>query len=603
MISRVHSHIVYAHHQWKLRDNRSVNGVFVNDRKIHEAVLNDGDVVVFGGGGNRPIGAFFPQRDSEFKYQFRTNPQWIMSNSTEEESEDDTVENGEQEAIIPTSETPLFDMPASEARNIASSSIAGRNFEKMVEENEEGAKMNPKKRKRSPNASELDFTEQIMIIDVDQEGDNTQMTEPVEWQQEPAAKKFCAAPIAQSSTSTQENNAKRISSSRIPKEDSTSRSPSASNATNPKTDSNDVGSRLMEAITNEEATKRIAMRQAALFEACAARRAGEPIFPFPDESPLQCKYCKNLMLNPTTIGCGHAMCDGCVEALAIENPQCPVCAQSITLPIQTNMELQGRIIDIVREWNTVQRQEWIYRMLKRNEAVKLAGLELLLESCKARGIRFLNIEERWTDEERATFIEGIDIYTGASRVAFCRAVGLTASWLEKADFDKLLLAISNIGITMTPSVNKARAIQAQLSAASGASLLPSVGLFMSSPEEQLESSSNSLSDPNEAQQGKAAISKSFEDVVLQCIKEGILHHIATNRRIALYYNQYQQQIQQQQQQQQLQQLQQLHQRALQVGQRPMNAGPVVIVAQQFPALPQQQEPPQPQQQDGRDEDL
>jgi pSer/pThr/pTyr-binding forkhead associated (FHA) protein len=71
MISRVHAHIAHlSNNQWKLRDNRSVNGVYVNDVKVSEASLNDGDVITFGGGGNAPFGSKKQQPDSEFIYKF-----------------------------------------------------------------------------------------------------------------------------------------------------------------------------------------------------------------------------------------------------------------------------------------------------------------------------------------------------------------------------------------------------------------------------------------------------------------------------------------------------------------------------------------------------
>jgi len=591
MISRVHSHLVYSHHQWKLRDNRSVNGVFVNDRKVHEAVLCDGDMVVFGGGGNRPIGAIFEQPDSEFKYQFRTNPHWNIGISTnDEESEDDTVESGTTEGLrLPTSETPLFDLSANKT---SSSSSPNSMLMSSMEQQEEQTASNSKKRKRDiyqethPQAA---VNGDIMNEAVEGDGiggdnrDMTQLADSSEWPAGSLPKRFCAAPIDDtqaSSSSSSNTHVHRLgfvhSVSAIHGANRVTRQKTRSETSSPDPasdgDALDVESRLMEVVSDEEACARIASRQEALFEACRARREIEPIFPFSDDSPLQCKYCKNLMLNPTTIGCGHAMCDGCVEALAIEKPECPVCAEPIHFPIQPDHVLQGKIIDIVREWNTLQRQEWIYRMMKRNEAVKLAGLELLLESCKARGIRFLNIEERWSDEERATFMEGIDIYTGASRIVFCRAVGLTATWLEHADFDRLLLAISNIGITITPFVNRARGVYAQLSASTGApSPSPiSTGFLIPSSLESLQS------EPAAAAVSAATktTTKTFEEVVLTCLREGIIQHIANNRRISVYYNQYQHQIQQQQ----LQQQQLLQQQQPQQFLRQLNAGAVVVFA-------------------------
>jgi hypothetical protein len=71
MISRVHAHIAHlSNDQWKLRDNRSVNGIYVNSIKVGEAILNDGDVITFGGGGNAAFGSTKEQPEAEFIYKF-----------------------------------------------------------------------------------------------------------------------------------------------------------------------------------------------------------------------------------------------------------------------------------------------------------------------------------------------------------------------------------------------------------------------------------------------------------------------------------------------------------------------------------------------------
>lgn len=87
MISRNHATISQHYNVWKLKDNNSVNGVFVNNKKVHEVILNDGDIIVFGGGGNRPFGSLF-LNDSEFRYIFKISP---MENEPGFESEEETT--------------------------------------------------------------------------------------------------------------------------------------------------------------------------------------------------------------------------------------------------------------------------------------------------------------------------------------------------------------------------------------------------------------------------------------------------------------------------------------------------------------------------------
>ena len=67
-ISKHHS-TIYRREQcgeevWILEDNNSLNGTFLNKRKIHRVYLNDGDEVVFGGGPNFCQGDTLASTDS-----------------------------------------------------------------------------------------------------------------------------------------------------------------------------------------------------------------------------------------------------------------------------------------------------------------------------------------------------------------------------------------------------------------------------------------------------------------------------------------------------------------------------------------------------------
>jgi serine protease Do len=59
LVSGTHATLLYRDGQYVLRDDGSRNGTFVNAEKVHERVLEDGDVVQFGAGGP---GARFLQR-------------------------------------------------------------------------------------------------------------------------------------------------------------------------------------------------------------------------------------------------------------------------------------------------------------------------------------------------------------------------------------------------------------------------------------------------------------------------------------------------------------------------------------------------------------
>jgi len=73
MISRVHAKVFYKDNSWFIQNNKSVNGVYVNDVKLGDlpVPLKEGDIVVFGGNANQLPGAIKKQPNSEFIYQFK----------------------------------------------------------------------------------------------------------------------------------------------------------------------------------------------------------------------------------------------------------------------------------------------------------------------------------------------------------------------------------------------------------------------------------------------------------------------------------------------------------------------------------------------------
>jgi FHA domain/Zinc finger, C3HC4 type (RING finger) len=58
----------------RVRDLNSVNGVFVNDVKVHESDLQDGDKVQFGGAALLPLGARFFGNRAAIQYRYRETP-------------------------------------------------------------------------------------------------------------------------------------------------------------------------------------------------------------------------------------------------------------------------------------------------------------------------------------------------------------------------------------------------------------------------------------------------------------------------------------------------------------------------------------------------
>jgi len=88
MISRTHAVLSWCDNikKWQIKDNNSVNGVFVNDIKIKEHYLNSKEKITFGGGAKIQVGQSILQPNSEFTYLFdlalpRSNSQYVPSAS------------------------------------------------------------------------------------------------------------------------------------------------------------------------------------------------------------------------------------------------------------------------------------------------------------------------------------------------------------------------------------------------------------------------------------------------------------------------------------------------------------------------------------------
>ena len=78
-ISKYHAIITFHHHKshelWMIEDNQSLNGTFVNNRKIHRKVLNEGDEVVLGGGSEFLLGEVIESSEkAECRYKFYICP-------------------------------------------------------------------------------------------------------------------------------------------------------------------------------------------------------------------------------------------------------------------------------------------------------------------------------------------------------------------------------------------------------------------------------------------------------------------------------------------------------------------------------------------------
>lgn len=467
MISRVHSYLVFSHNQWKVRDNRSVNGVFVNDRKVHESVLRDGDMVVFGGGGNRPLGHPFEQKDNEFKYEFRINPNWNTQPQLDEESEEDTVDGGSdtrqnedtQDATVFDLDPILTDSPLSVpsrlglSRNDADASSL--TFEDSQSENNEISK----KRKRMASAINPSVADDEHLSLTHSKSPMTGIIdlEDEDWPTGPTTKKPLLHPLRD--TDSIDLNLPETSNDSFlsMKKGLPGVAMDTEEMVSSHAPQDELELRLQQPITDEQGLVKIAELQDALMAAVETRKAMEPIWPLPNDSALQCKYCRNVMLAPTKLGCGHSLCEGCVECLVIEKGPCPVCKSRVTLPLDTDVDLARQIDEFVGR-PSAHGDASLWKLEERNEAIRDAELNLMLQHVISRGIRFIQISERWSEPLRYQFGVAVCNYAGQARITFCEAVGLSHAFLQTSSFAQLVLAFTNLMLPLSQVVARVKPV-------------------------------------------------------------------------------------------------------------------------------------------------
>eukprot|EP01087_Luapelamoeba_hula_P014198 TRINITY_DN4124_c0_g1_i3.p1 TRINITY_DN4124_c0_g1~~TRINITY_DN4124_c0_g1_i3.p1 ORF type:complete len:296 (-),score=67.19 TRINITY_DN4124_c0_g1_i3:1348-2235(-) len=99
MISRKHAIITCdtTNGAVTITDCKSLNGIFVNNRKIREATLKDGDVVVFGEGGSMPVGTCLTVATPELKFVFQSATA-LQKRKREETEQKNSAEKDKQRA-------------------------------------------------------------------------------------------------------------------------------------------------------------------------------------------------------------------------------------------------------------------------------------------------------------------------------------------------------------------------------------------------------------------------------------------------------------------------------------------------------------------------
>lgn len=122
IVSRLQATLSFAEGKYLLRDENSRNGTFINDRKITEQVLRDGDVIEFGLGG--PSARFEVQIERQSAARAGPAPGSVdlsatpLQAATPDEDPDAWIDRGRSHASTGMFQTPPpMPEPAPESRS------------------------------------------------------------------------------------------------------------------------------------------------------------------------------------------------------------------------------------------------------------------------------------------------------------------------------------------------------------------------------------------------------------------------------------------------------------------------------------------------------
>eukprot|EP01122_Echinamoeba_exundans_P008997 TRINITY_DN3082_c0_g2_i1.p1 TRINITY_DN3082_c0_g2~~TRINITY_DN3082_c0_g2_i1.p1 ORF type:complete len:536 (-),score=99.20 TRINITY_DN3082_c0_g2_i1:91-1698(-) len=434
MISRVHAHVMHlVDASWKIRDNHSVNGLFVNSIKVHEAALKDGDLLTFGGGGNMAFGQRKDQQEtSEFIYRFLINPEFaedtpssgrkrhrddMTDGDGEDESKQKKIKIEDHQSTVAVFEDELRRKEEEAAllkRRLMELESKDAEFQRRQEEIEKQEKMMFEKieearKERERIASTAKANEEALIA---------QMKAKEETLKEQA--KLLEEKLQnEKRTFDEEIQLMRRKLDEHEKADLSDRT---------------LLKQLQEQLKNarEELEK----------------SSTEYIERSSFEEEFTCSICQELLLDARTLECAHSFCSSCLDDWRKQKSECPICRKKIDKPPVRALNIDSIVSKLVTKLPQDDKAEWERRMDVRSQKQQVEKLQEMIKTARQRNLRFLDIKTQWKDVEKATFKDGVSRYTGEAKKMYCETIGLTPQWINSATPAALVLACSNIGLSI-----------------------------------------------------------------------------------------------------------------------------------------------------------
>ncbi|KAL0478963.1 hypothetical protein AKO1_007853 [Acrasis kona] len=417
MVSRVHCTIYGVPGEdgkisFRISDNKSVNGTFLNAKKIETSRLENGDLLLFTAGSGLQVGDFM---------DFSTdNPSTPFDKLTEQQKQD---------ILSKRKDTFVYKFV-----------VVDDNFDRMVDDltnhsfqNHSSSTPGSKRKLEQMDSSYSDFAQELKKRKTAEDALNQRIMD-LEKQLEEAKNQLTKeqSQLQELITETQKANEGLV---------------------------REHESRVNEllATINQLNQQQQAQQQA---QAQQLQDAQEHGIMGDIEQEFTCAICQELIVSATTLQCSHTFCKPCLAEWIKQKKVCPVCRKILTKPPTRNLTMENVLDKLMKNLSKEEQESRLRRRKDLIEAEERASQKLkeLVETARHKGVKFLNVHDTWGPDEKKLFKTGVSKHEGRSRLMYCELTGFNPEWIRRATVQQIIRACTNLDIEIPKKVESRQTV-------------------------------------------------------------------------------------------------------------------------------------------------